>query len=956
MKTLCLLLAACIPLFGATQELRTFTLNGLYGFTKNDRVVIPPTFNYAANFSSGRAAVLLNKKWGFIDTKGQMVIPNTFEHVESFRNGFALYYEGKKVGLIDSMGNKVVPAVCDEIYEYSNYFSLRKDQKYGSYLPKSNVYIEPKYGNYYLSNHFIVAKNGNFFDVFTEDGKLVGPNVTHSPRLLGRYNTTACDLVWEDSVRIVDRSGNSVTKTYSGISELNCETQKINPLDGNYQYSYHVYLLHLPSESMIYDEYGNEMATNAFHLYFEDGRLVDDAVYSDFSNANDEYNVKRNNLLCGISREGELIPSNYIGKDRFASYTLFYLPDSTVDVAQIVTNYDEYNLDYYGRSAFSQDTTIVAHFKRVRILMQEAYVEYYNPEYLTDDAMIAMIPISYEVVEVEGDDENSGKFALYDFVRKLYITPFDKQHKELSDIEYEYRNKTYAVFRNERGLLAYSVDGKSSPYRFDSYEKLYGMGYVFRDTTGKSVFVNFNLDTALTIPKGIDIYSSSKVFTGESYYVDVETGEPIYTDGRQEFNFEFLLLSNTTEPYQFGFVDYRSNLVLPKYDSIFAPNGFYANDQQYPVVSVKKNGKYGAYDLKLGSAIEPAYDSILTYYYSSEYDMAYTQPIGKPYYVNTKGKKFKTLNYEIEVFTKNKKKGFRNGSDFEETDYFNDTVVPAIYKDLKPVYDIPYCIATNAANKQGVINVLGDTIIPFLYDDIYWDADWYFPDGNYGYGWFKTTKGKQKGAYNVKLGKEIPPIYDEIIWIEAGYEYLKESVDGPSMWQTYNALIVVKDEKCGMYSDFMLQFFPDGNDGIDMYPIGETMMMNVQRGDQVGCFYFNPYGTPEVNLPDRWYDFVVEGYGYRKIEGGYAKYEIVSAIYMGDVETFEVDPEICYYEVFEEEGLLGLRDTETKKVVMKPQLRYLHFIESDTVVKFVDGITYYGSIYKKKDLYPVSEW
>lgn len=938
-------------MFAAAQELRTFMFNGLYGFMKNDRVVIPATYSYASNFNSGRAAVLLNKKWGFIDTKGTLVIPNNLERVENFKNGYALYYEGTKAGLLDTMGNKVVPAVCDEIYEFSDYYSLKRDGKYGSYLPQSNVYIEPKYGNYYLSNHFIVAKNGDFFDVYTEEGKLIGHNVVHSPTLLGRYNTKACDLIWEDSVHIVDQSGKPVTKTYSRISQYNCETRRVNPLEGYYDYSYHVYLLHLPSESMIYDEYGDEVATNAFHLYFEDGRLFDDAVYSDFSNANYEYTVKRNNFLCGISEEGDLIRSNYIGKGRFASYTLFYLPDSTVDVAGIYTNYDEVEVD----NTYSVDTNIVAHFKRVRVLMHEVYTDYYNPEYFTEEGMMTMVPIPFEVLEVEGEGEHSGKFALYDFVRQQYISPFDTQRKELDDIEYEYSNKTFAVFRNEQGLIAYSIDGNSSPYQFESYEKINGMGYLLKDSTGKTVLVSFTQDTVLNIPAGIEVTSSSSITTG-TYDVDPETGELYLYDGIQEFNFEFLVLTNKEEQQKFGFIDYQSNLILPQYDSIFAPNACYVNDQQYPIISTKKNGKYGAYDLKLGSAIQPKYDSILKYEYNVDYNIVYVQPSQQKYYLNTRGKQFKSLNYSVETFTQNNKVGFRNGTDFEEEFNFNDTVVPAVFKKLEQLDDMPYCVATNFEKKQGVINTLGDTLIPFIYDNVYWESDWSFPDGNDEYGWFRTTVGKQYGLHNVRLDKAIEPKYDDIIWVESGIQRMVEEMESPSLVETVNTFLVVRDDKCGLYSESLTAIVPYGSDGIDLQPIYETLMLNVQQGDKVGSFYYSTYYPALTETTSRWYDFIVEGYGYRKNEGRYNKYEIVSGVYVGTVDSFEVDPEICSYEVFEKNGLLGLRDVETKKVVMKPQVRYLRFIDSDTVVKFIDGVTYYGSIYKNKSRYLISEW
>ena len=53
------------------------------------RIRLKPT-QAAHSFSEGLAAVSLDKKWGFIDTKGQFVIPPQFGWVGDFSDGLAI--------------------------------------------------------------------------------------------------------------------------------------------------------------------------------------------------------------------------------------------------------------------------------------------------------------------------------------------------------------------------------------------------------------------------------------------------------------------------------------------------------------------------------------------------------------------------------------------------------------------------------------------------------------------------------------------------------------------------------------------------------------------------------------------------------------------------------------------------------------------------------------------------
>ena len=64
---------------------------GKYGYMdRTGRVVIPPQFVKAHNFSEGLASVRPSEtegKYGYIDTSGKMIIPPQFEIAEDFSEG-----------------------------------------------------------------------------------------------------------------------------------------------------------------------------------------------------------------------------------------------------------------------------------------------------------------------------------------------------------------------------------------------------------------------------------------------------------------------------------------------------------------------------------------------------------------------------------------------------------------------------------------------------------------------------------------------------------------------------------------------------------------------------------------------------------------------------------------------------------------------------------------------------
>jgi len=104
------------------EGLARFTKNGKFGFCDDGaREIIPARFDFAAPFSDGLAAFCSGCKqkkegehyavegglWGFIDRQGAVVIPLKFEKADSFEKGKAKVMLNGQWCFIDKQGNAV---------------------------------------------------------------------------------------------------------------------------------------------------------------------------------------------------------------------------------------------------------------------------------------------------------------------------------------------------------------------------------------------------------------------------------------------------------------------------------------------------------------------------------------------------------------------------------------------------------------------------------------------------------------------------------------------------------------------------------------------------------------------------------------------------------------------------------------------------------------------------------
>ena len=103
--------------------------------------MIQPQFDYASEFSDGRAGVTINRKAGFIDRSGKVVIQLKYDAVWPFHDGLAqvrndipngtvMTVEGEQrayrhqYGFVDREGNEVIPLQFEEAGYFSEGYAM----------------------------------------------------------------------------------------------------------------------------------------------------------------------------------------------------------------------------------------------------------------------------------------------------------------------------------------------------------------------------------------------------------------------------------------------------------------------------------------------------------------------------------------------------------------------------------------------------------------------------------------------------------------------------------------------------------------------------------------------------------------------------------------------------------------------------------------------------------------
>lgn len=114
----------------------------------------------------GMLCIRENKKWGFVNNRGDIIVPPRYDSCEVFSFGYAKIMKNKKWGIIDKAGNEIIEPKYDNIVPGENGIFAFFDKTWGIMDKSRKILVEP---GYYLLNPFekdkTIARLGKSFTI-----------------------------------------------------------------------------------------------------------------------------------------------------------------------------------------------------------------------------------------------------------------------------------------------------------------------------------------------------------------------------------------------------------------------------------------------------------------------------------------------------------------------------------------------------------------------------------------------------------------------------------------------------------------------------------------------------------------------------------------------------------------------------------------------------------------------
>lgn len=118
-----------------------------YGFVdKNGDKVIKPIYNDASHFSSGLAAVMgSDKKWGYINAQGEVFLPAKYNSAKPFNGEEAIVMVNGKWGIINTEGGYILEPTMDAIIYDNGLYIAKHNDVWGWCKGNGEWVIEPQF-------------------------------------------------------------------------------------------------------------------------------------------------------------------------------------------------------------------------------------------------------------------------------------------------------------------------------------------------------------------------------------------------------------------------------------------------------------------------------------------------------------------------------------------------------------------------------------------------------------------------------------------------------------------------------------------------------------------------------------------------------------------------------------------------------------------------------------------
>lgn len=905
-KMLCVLLF--LASFVRAQELVPFKKDNKFGFRNGKTEVIPAQFQYACDFTRGLALVQSNGLWGYSDSLGRMKIPAVFQKAEPFnRKGFAYVKQNNQIGLIDTSGKFLIAPEYEKITEeWSKYYLDSKEGK-GCFYPSTKRLVPAKYSQLEAVGPYLSGKtNTGKWDLYYE-GKLIVEQINEPAKNVA-YNQ---DLV---HVNIGDRKG--MYKSDKGwlFEPIYVAIEKVDypkyTVDGKtYDFIYVLYSMENP------DDYYLDQVETPARIQFAsgDGKFISDHKFSTFTSFVVEPEVDCEVCLHAFDGQNAWVmnadlklTSNYFASLRphlqwFIGYRSdqYFILDSKLQKMDSFINVESYVQMEYDFSSEEGD------FMK--------FTEVNNEPFLL---------VSREV-------ENRVEKAVYELNEQKVISGWFPAESNM-EVERTYLgNYTLYIFRDGSNKIGFFTHGMEAgtPQVYDTYLNMAGMLRV--SASGENDAVYMLKDGIFT--KLCEVISIS----GSKETISYGDGDP---DTRTYINYEFRedFFYTYNRQRKFGLIC-SNGMVVGDFDTIMQ------NESNSYAVNTVKDGKYGTVNIYSGDEITPRSESPLVFEYAEGLIGSYVKMGEGPdgYFLTEKGQKFYSLNADLVIYKKKGLYGIKSPSYFDTTRLV--TIIEPAYKSIEELWFQNTFIVKGKNKKYGVINQFGDTLVQFIYDQL-WDKG-YSSYGNEGTLLLTKVKGKY-GVISISEGEKVPPMFDKVS------EYTMSSY-------LYHIYEVEKDKQKGVYQTQTGFILPCEYEEVYSYGIGqnEYLFVGKRKGKSYTQYYTShEMGVEKIGNAHGPYDLVSGSYGFVKQADGFLRYDAKTGMFLDITQTTDISYTNGNFILVNKGGKWGATDLDGNELIplMYDSGQFMDSRE-EIMIGYENGVMYYIYVFENQR-YNENEW
>lgn len=927
------LLLGFVYLSSFSQEIRSFQMNGKYGFKKGETIVIPATFDYLSEFKEGIALAKTQNKWGYLKSDGKWLIEPQFDRVQPFVEGFSFVKNSNKYGLLSSTGEIIRKVLYDSIQQdYNSFYLFKNGQKY-KYLKSWTTNVENDYEQAESGSEWSYGMKQNSFDIFFK-GKLIYENSQKEPKFF-YYTDGFVDVVKDGKIALIDSNANFLIP-FEKYSDFDMENT------AQYTWKGKIYSSILKATRI-----NTQSDVKNYDLFRRDISLMNKETITTFENYEDQYlEIKSGDKIVTISDDGILNIYKYSYFQKYGLNHLGILQNGEAELVKLVR----------------QDTILIAKFPAVQAIQEESEAFDENGEPTGE-----IIYSSHDEIYVF-EDTNLERKKLFNTVTLDDITDFSNSARFVDARIDFYEGSYFVIGDRESGKfnLWKSGDKPLSTFPYDEITSLID-NYIFVKKDAKSMIINLLNQNEIVLSETDEV----RISTNDYHSVLVPTDDPDYEGGYYTtdvplFNIPFLYLRNS-ETGKISVIDYLGKVHVGEYDSLIATHSLNSYDLQF--IKTLKNGLWGVINLKNGSEMNPTYEKEINFtsdeyspslYNGMIYYALYETPDDR-FYLNEKCQKVYAIpNDEATIFkSKGNKYGVKTSSISENiTDPI--VLIQPLYKKIQNLEINNWYIATNKSNLKGLLNGYGDTILPFEYSDFILD-ELYFDIGETYMALFCYKKVKKKtlvGLMNMHNQKMIPCKYDEIRLEEYGSFTPKYRVSLNGKIGYYNSFL---DEVVACTFDELYQQTIDDYENLTtkqcLYSVINKKMYILNTS-----LIYDKFDPTQYNIG---FDLVVNNNGYVKKDQKWYVYDlnlIKTDHFDSGIEAKETTlEEILQNEIGEGLKLvyknerLGILNTTKNKVVVPETLQFIVCTEDQMLIHFEKGKKYYLDMYTNTK-YPEDKW